>query len=138
MDMEEKTAEIECFLNRGWDGKRDFTYRYDLTPREKELLSEWLPAFGKKLAKAARRLGVAGRGAELSLSWNIRTALSYLNLGLEEIDPKRLRGYGGMSESAETELRSELSEISASVKDILTRLPRVDEEGRYADDGTSG
>ena len=71
----------------------------------------------------------ANRSARVGVRWSLMTMLHYLITSLEEIEPKRLHGYGAASAGTAADLNRLVTDITADVKMFMTHLQNKSAKG---------
>jgi hypothetical protein len=91
---------------------------HDLDDATRASLAARLDALRLDMARALDTLGVAQPTPSVSATASFATAAAFASLSLEDLDPKRLRGYGALDEDDEALLMQQLAAIRAAVDEL--------------------
>jgi GTP-binding protein EngB required for normal cell division len=97
----------------------------DLTPTQHEEVTAHVRHIREQMTHALDALGIVAPKGGSSVKGPILTRLSFAEIAVEETDPKRLRGFGPLSESATVTLERLLADLSRSIR-AMRRAVEVD------------
>jgi hypothetical protein len=96
-------------------------YVLDLSPDRQAALKPELASFRNRLQSFLKEQRILA-GPITSATSAFKTAIGFVDIALEEIQPKRLGGYGALSQEGSTEIShlvGELKQITAHMMEIL-------------------
>ena len=98
----------------------------DATPSQRRAASEYLELLRQAMHRFLDRQGIPIEPPAVSGLWNLRVAIEFARIDLEEIEPHRLASYGALGADAQTvvegmlaDLQTILGELSRYVEGIL-------------------
>ena len=96
----------------------------DLSPVERKVVLDSVAAIRERMASAVRAIEVALPAPRTAASWAIQTTLSFAQITVQEMDPKRLAGYGTVGPEAVELLQSLNSDLERNLKRLIAYLAR--------------
>lgn len=100
------------------------SYVRDVNPAQREKLLAFVKEFREHLVLRMRKYNIERPSPKTTASHAVSAALSFIDIGLDDLRPGEMRGYGPVSESAGTELHAlirEFQSLTASAVQILKR-----------------
>jgi len=115
-------SDIESVLNQSSSTTLFRKYRDDLSSVQRKVTQDYI-------ARIRARLGCALDGQNLSVprpdiaaTHSIKTALEFIDIAIEELKPKYMRGYGEVPDAAVPELNGIASELQGLVQKVISSL----------------
>jgi hypothetical protein len=94
----------------------------DFTPSELLRVESDMERIRQQMRSFLERFQIALPGRSTPSRWILKTNLTSLDLALEELYPRKMRGYGEMGSAAASELERTLQEIRKLVSQLLESL----------------
>jgi hypothetical protein len=94
----------------------------DITPAEASVILDYLAAIRRRLAAAAERHGLDIRGPARDARRSIDALTAGAWIAVEEIRPRRLRGYGPLDPSLAGEIDRTCDELASSIRELQRAL----------------
>jgi GTP-binding protein EngB required for normal cell division len=122
--------------------KRAFSeYLSDITPAQRRVIEDYIARIRAQLARVLDGQGVERPEPSIPVSRSLHTALTFIAIAAEELQPKYLRGYGEVPPSAAVELNGIAGELLGLVsqfdqyvmrgagENLQERLQRLEQQG---------
>jgi GTP-binding protein EngB required for normal cell division len=134
-------GEIEGVLNATTSKAAFPRYSTDITPAQRRTIEDYIARVRAQLARVLEGQAIAREKPSIPASRAVRTMLLSIDIAVEELSPKDMRGYGAVPESVATELNGIIGELSGLVhrfdryltegigEDLKTRLARLEQPG---------
>lgn len=100
----------------------------DLSPVQKQVLIAFTRAAHVRMVGALARLGVPAPAPSGSARASARTALTFAEVALQEVEPSRLRGYGTLSPEADAAIERMLADLAATLGSVREFLAESAED----------
>lgn len=100
----------------------------DITPSQAGVVRDYVERVRQELLAAARRHGLDVAGPALDARRSLEATLIAASIGVEEMRPQRLRGYGPLDESTGQELARTCDELERALREILVLVARGADE----------
>jgi GTP-binding protein EngB required for normal cell division len=100
----------------------------DISPSQAGVIRDYLERVGEGLLAAARRHGLDIAGPALDARRSLEATLIAASIGVEEMRPRRLRGYGVLAEETAQELARTCDELARAIREVLVLVARGAEE----------
>ncbi len=113
-------GEIENILQSAASKAAFPRYVQDITPTQRKTIEDYLSRIRAQLARVLDGQGIARPEAWVPTSRAVYTALTTIDIALEELRPRYMKGYGDIA----PELATELEGISAELRGLVERLHR--------------
>lgn len=135
-------VDIETILAQAASPSPFGRYRDDLAPAQKTLLRDYLARIRRDLVAVLARHGLQPAGTPVGVAHAVRTTLGFVDIAIEELRPKYMRGYGAVPAELVPELEGLVEELQAVVHqldatlaerveaDFEARLARLEAEGQ--------
>ena len=94
----------------------------DVTPHQRKAVAEETERLRRLVRTALDTCAIAVPPPEIDAVWNLHTALTTIEITLEEMGPRGLRGYGEVGPETEAGIATLLEEIRAAVSEFKRRL----------------
>ncbi len=106
----------------------------DVTPHQRKTVAEETERLRRLVRTALDTCAIAVPPPEIDAVWNLHTALTTIEITLEEMGPRGLRGYGEVGPDTEAGIATLLAEIRVAVGEFRGRLqaPRRQSAARKA------
>jgi GTP-binding protein EngB required for normal cell division len=111
-------GEIEEVLNSAASKAAFPQYIQDITPIQRRTIEDYLARIRAQLARILDGQGISPPEAAIPASRAVYTALTTIDIAVEELRPKYMRGYGELS----PELVTEVEGISGELRGLVARL----------------
>ena len=115
-------SDIESVLNQSSSSDLFKKYRDDLSPMQRKVTRDYIARIRARLARVLDEQNVALPEADIGAAHSVRTALDFIDISAEELEPKYMRGYGEVPESAVPELNGIVSELQGLVQKLNSYL----------------
>jgi GTP-binding protein EngB required for normal cell division len=134
-------GEIEVILNSASSKAAFPRYATDILPVQLRTLEDYIARVRAQLMRVLEGQGVAREKPSIPASRAIHVNLGAIDIAVEELKPKYMRGYGQVPESVATELNGIVGELSGLIdrfdrflsegagEDLKARLERLDRAG---------
>ena len=100
----------------------------DLSPVQKQVLIAFTRAAHVRMVGALAHLGVPAPAPSGSARASARTALTFAEVALQEVEPSRLRGYGTLSPEADAAIERMLADLAATLGSVREFLAESTED----------
>lgn len=97
-------------------------YEQDLTPAEKQLVSERVARLRTQLVMLLKARNISIPGPGLSARHSVLTSLGYIDIAVEELKPRYLRGYGAVPQAVAPDLNKSVEEVQEIVREAVAAL----------------
>lgn len=111
-------------------------YSRDISPRKQEVLEQQIAEFRTLMEEVLKSLEIAAPQPHVSALHAILTAFTFIDIALEELNTKHMRGYGEVSQKASGELDNLVRGLQESVERI--RILLTDAKGRELQKAANG
>lgn len=106
-----------------------------MRPADAGVLRDYLDRIRRALLAAARRHGLDVRGHVVDVRWAIETQAVAASISVEEMRPRRLRGFGPLDEETAREVDRTCDELDRAIRELqlfVSGGPEEDYAGRLA------
>jgi GTP-binding protein EngB required for normal cell division len=134
-------AEIEEILNSA-NSKAAFPrYAADILPAQRRTIEDYILRVRAQLLRVLAGQKIARQKPSIPASRAVHVHLGAIDIAVEELKPKYMRGYGEVPQAAATELNGIVGELSSLIgrldrylsegvgEDLKTRIERLDQAG---------
>jgi len=134
-------GEIEEILNSA-NSKSPFPrYAADVLPAQRRTIGDYVARIRAQLVRILEGQGIAREKPSIPMSRAVHVHLDAIDIAVEELEPKYMRGYGEVPQSVATELKGIVAELSGLVHhfdryltegvgaDLQARLERLNQAG---------
>ena len=131
--VDELLAKAEQTLVAGDTGSPFPEYVADATDLQVRVSRDYIRTVRETLRRALERLDIEVPPAQIGATWAARSALMFAQIAIDELRPKRMRGYGELLEGASREMdgiAAELYRLLEKVSAYLAQGPGKDLEAR--------
>jgi len=97
-------------------------YVKDMSPQERDGIHEQVAKLRTQLLEFLRRWGIATPQAAISARHSIQTSLGYIDIAVEELKPRYLRGYGAVPAPLVTDLEASVEGLQGAVKTTISMV----------------
>ncbi len=138
-------SDIENTINSASSGSPFEKYRDDLTPAQVKVAGDYIARIRAQLLRVLEGQEVELSKDRISARHSIQTALEFVDIAIEELKPKYMRGYGEVPAPVIPELNGLVGELQDLVKklgaylaqgagqDLQERLARLEQTGDEVD-----
>lgn len=144
LDVHRRLAEMESLLVQSQSASPLSQYVNDLSPTEVRVVRDYFDRLRGRLLSCLNEVGITPEVRHGSLRWGLQVSLTALDVAVAELEPKRLRGYGSLSDagdSAIVKVREDVARLIDRVgaylrqgigRDLAQRLARLEASGATA------
>lgn len=118
--VDKMLADIEDALHVSESRMAFPQHTQDVDPEHRAVIEKYISRIRAGLVRALERQGIAQPEADIPVSRSVRTILTFVEIALEELQPRYMRGYGEVP----PERAAELNEISAELRETVRELNR--------------
>lgn len=122
-------SEIENVLTASQSKSPFPKFKPDISPAPAKVVQDYIGRIRAQIVRILDSQGVKIPSPEIGSVHSIRVTLNFVDIAFEECRPKRMTGYGKISETA----RIELSGLVDEIQGIVSRLAAFLAQGRAAD-----
>src|SRR6266542_2084619 len=115
-------SDIESTINSAASGSPFEKYRDDLTPAQVKVTRDYIARIRAQMTRVLEGQEVELSKDRISARHSIQTALEFVDIAIEELKPKYMRGYGMVPSSVAPELNGLVGELQDVVKKLNTYL----------------
>lgn len=120
--IDELLADVEAAANAS---ASPFGTRFDdLSPVERQVVLDSVASIRQRMVSAVQAIGMSLPPPRTAASWAIQTGLSFARITVQEMDPKRLEGYGTVGPQAAALLERLNADLERSMTRLITYLVR--------------
>jgi len=124
-------SEIESVLDAPSSGAAFPKYSPDVAPAQRKQIEEHIARIRDRLVRVLNDRGMTSQVPYISASRAIRAALGSIDIALEELKPRHMRGYGELPEVAANELNGIVDGLRGLVAQLEHSIADVRETGRH-------
>jgi GTP-binding protein EngB required for normal cell division len=134
-------AEIEEILHSTASKAAFPRYRTDILPAQRRTIEDYIARLRAQLVRVLEGQGIAREKSSIPASRAVLVHLGAIDIAVEELKPKYMRGYGVVPETVATELNGIVGELGGLIQrldrylsegvgeDLKARLDRLDRAG---------
>lgn len=134
-------SDIEAILSVAASKAAFPRYAPDVSPAQRRTIEDYLARIRAQLARVLEGQGIGRESAKIPSSRAVRAALGSVEIAVEELKPKYMRGYGPVPGAISTELNGIVGELEGLVSqvarflaqgpgaDLRARLERLEQTG---------
>jgi GTP-binding protein EngB required for normal cell division len=111
-------SDIEQILNAASSTSPFPKYRADSSPVQRKVAQDYISRIRAQLVRVLEGQRIARPRPQTSSIFAIRTILGFVDIALEELKPRYMRGYGEVSEAAIPELNGISGELQALAREL--------------------
>jgi len=111
-------SEIGLILNSAASKSPFPKYIVDLTPVQRKTIEDYMGRVRVQLARVLEGQNIAVEPPSIPATRAIHSALTFLDIAVEELRPRYMQGYGEVPPVAAAELNGIVGELSASVREL--------------------
>ena len=113
-------AEIEEILNAGASKAAFPRFISDLPPAQRQTIENYVAELRAKLLRVLDSQAISREQPFIPASRAVQVAMSTIDIALEELKPRYMRGYGDVPES----VAAELNDIVGELRELVSRIDR--------------
>jgi GTP-binding protein EngB required for normal cell division len=118
LDLHHQIEEMEAFLAHIASSSALSERVNDISPTEAKVIQDYFARIRSTMLACLQENGVPLDIRRTSLRWTLQTRASFLHVGIAELGPEQLRGYGELSPAA----RDQLVKIQEELDRLVDRL----------------
>ena len=138
--IDDLLSDMEATLSEIGAGKAFRKFIPDLNPAQRRVIEDYIARLREQLARVLTGQGIHPPAPSIPASRSIYTALNFVDIGIEELKPKYMRGYGEVPDTLAVELNGIVGELQSLVsqftrflaqgagEDLRDRLKRLEKE----------
>ena len=111
-------GDIEAAMDTAASKRLFMPYIDDITPQQRRTIEEHITRIRAQLLQVLERQSMAPEGPQVSAAHSIEVGLSFVEIAIEELDPRHMRGYGPVSEQGGAELQKAIEGLLPLVKEL--------------------
>jgi len=139
--IDKQLADMENALNVASSKNAFPEYLSDITPAQRRVIEDYIARIRAQLARVLDGQGIERPEPSIPVSRSVHTALTFIAIAAEELQPKYMRGYGEVPPSAAVELNGIAGELLSLVsqldqyvmrgagENLQERLHRLEQQG---------
>jgi GTP-binding protein EngB required for normal cell division len=139
--IDKQLADMENALSVASSKNAFPEYLSDITPAQRRVIEDYIARIRAQLARVLDGQGIQRPEPSIPVSRSLHTALTFIAIAAEELQPKYMRGYGEVPPSAAVELNGIAGELLGLVsqldqyvmrgagENLQERLQRLEQEG---------
>jgi hypothetical protein len=124
-------ADVEGILNTAASKAAFPRYSPDIIPVQRRTIEDYVSRIRAQLIVVLEVQGISREEPQIPASRAVRVMLGAVDIAVEELKPKYMRGYGEVQESVATELNGIVGELAG----LVSRLDRYLSQGAGQDLG---
>jgi GTP-binding protein EngB required for normal cell division len=97
-------------------------YVSDISPTQRRVIEDYISRFRAQLLRVLEGMSILPPTAKIGAVHSLRTALTFIDIAVEELKPRYMRGYGEVPESAQETLNGIVAELDGLVRQLNTYL----------------
>ena len=113
--VDQLLSEAEALLNASASKAAFPRYIADISPAQRRTLEDYIARIRAQLARIVAGQGIAAEGQKIPAARAVRAALGAIEIAVEELKPKYMRGYGAVPPAVELELNGIVGELEGLV-----------------------
>ena len=102
-------------------------YLRDLSARQKQSLKAAIDVIRERMRRKLQHYGLGAPGPRTTATRSAESALQFIDVALDNLRPKEMRGYGPVSDGANAELQELINEFHSLTASALRDLKQDDE-----------
>jgi len=118
--IDELLSGIEKILNESASGTAFPRYASDITPAQRRLIEDYIVRVRAQLIRILDGQGIPRERASVPATRSIRFLLVSVDIAIDELRPKHMKGFGELSGTAATDLDG----IAGELRGLVSRLDR--------------
>jgi hypothetical protein len=115
-------AEVDAALNPAASKRAFPQYHLDLSREEKRMVEDHIAGIRARLVNILRHHEMEPSAADIPVSRLLHTTLTFVDIAVEELRPRHMRGYGAVPPAAAAELNAVVEELQAFVRELNHNL----------------
>lgn len=120
--LHRRMEELESQLARSDHSSPFRQYVNDLSPTEIKVVQDYFARLRGTMAACLREHGISLDIRPTSLRWVLQTGIAFLQVDMDDLGPRRFRGYGALAPSARQELVQVQGELARLVERVAAYL----------------
>ena len=116
--MDKLLQDIDGVLNQGRSNSAFPKYIQDIAPVQRKTIEDYLARIRAQLLRILAGQAITVEKPRTAASHAIHTALTFVEIAIEELSPGRMRGYGPVSDTGIADLNGIMQELQSTVKQL--------------------
>jgi hypothetical protein len=125
-EVDRLLSDIEQVLNSAGSKSPFPKYVVDITPAQRKMVEDYIDRIRARLVHVLERQNIEPESPSIPASRAIHSALTFIEIAVEELKPRNMRGYGGVPPAAAAELNGIVGELSTLVQQLDRYVTRAD------------
>lgn len=117
--------DIEEVLNASASKSPFPKYVSDISPAQRRVIEDYIARFRAQLVRVLEGMHVPPPTAKISAVHSLYTALTFIDIAVEELKPRYMRGYGEVQERAQEELNGVVAELESLLRQLTGYLSEM-------------
>jgi len=122
-------GDVEAILNTAASKAAFPRYSDDLTPAQRRTIEDFIAHLRARLVRVLESQGISKERTPMPVSHVLRVTLGTIEIAIEELKPKYMRGYGEVHEAAAAELNRIVAELGGLVSKVQRYLAEEKQAG---------
>jgi GTP-binding protein EngB required for normal cell division len=97
-------------------------YVSDISPAQRRVIEDYIARFRSQLLRVLEGMRIPVPAARISAVHSLRTSLTFIDIAVEELKPRYMRGYGEVPEKAQESLNGIVAELDGLVRQLNAYL----------------
>jgi hypothetical protein len=110
--------DIEDTLNPARSNSVFQKYIQDVTPIQRKTIADYIARIRAKLLRVLSAQAIEIEKPKIAASHAIHTALTFVEITIEELSPGRMQGYGSVTETGAADLSGVMQELQSIVQQL--------------------
>ncbi len=115
-------SEALAFLAPPTEGLVFPVVRPDATPVQRKVITDQVARLRRALGEALELCGIAAPEPDVGALWAVRTHLLTVEIALEDTEPGKLRGYGGLDDAVVARIAAVIAQIRVPLAEMTTYI----------------
>jgi GTP-binding protein EngB required for normal cell division len=139
--IDDLLSDMEDSLHEASSKKAFPKYVNDVSPAQRRLIEDYIARMRAQLVRVLRGQQIEPPKGDIPVSRSLHTSATFIDIDVEELKPKYMRGYGTVPEAVATDLNGIVGELQGLVdrlyelvqqgagEDLRERLKKLEQEG---------
>ena len=115
------TASLSVFQN----------YVADISASQHSAIDDYIAHLRDKIRGVLAGLSLTAEGPHISAAHSIEVGLTFIEVAIEELAPRYMRGYGPVSEDGAADLHAIMTELQSVSKDMHRYVQSISQQAKY-------
>jgi len=117
--------DMEEVLNASASRSPFSKYISDISPAQRRVIEDYIARFRAQLLRVLERMRIPPPKANISAVHSLRTSMTFVDVAVEELKPRYMRGYGQLPENAQEALHGVVADLDGLVRRLIAYLSEV-------------